>query len=66
MKDQHQMKRYYLSPQAIPTGVAVEQSLLVGTVRMQLWVDELENINADLNDGTGSDQRAGSDMYFEF
>lgn len=47
-------------PQSTLSEVLFETDLLGQSVRMFLYVDELENINATAGDD------ANSDMYFEF
>ena len=59
MRKNFSRRLVYQSPQLKETRVSLESALLVGSVRLQVEVDELENVNA--RDGVEA-----TDFYFEF
>lgn len=60
MKRRNKTKHLYRVPVATPVEVAFEYALLADSTRMLLYIDELENINAEAGDDIDSD------MFFEF
>ena len=60
MMHRNRTKKTYRTPLSWSAKLEVENALLVGSVRLQVEVDELDNVNK-----RGGDDPSG-EMYFEF